>query len=94
MEATWIAGAQKKNTTRFYTRPSGWVATRSCDTQRSSSIRDYLILPVLMGPSGIRNQFDYLLILARQASAGQEVRACDPFRMGMESTHPVLTIDR
>lgn len=48
-----------------------------------------------MGPSGIRNQFDYLLILvARQASVSQEIRACDPFRMGMESTHLVLMIDR
>ena len=78
---------REKTAARFYTRPSVWSATRSRGTQSSSSISDYLIFPVVMGPPGIRNRFDYLLILARQASASQKVRVYHPFRMGMESTH-------
>ena len=56
-------------------------------TQQLTDLRLSDFFPGLMGPSGIRNQFDSLLIPARQALASQEIRVCDWPQRGMECTH-------
>ena len=92
VETTWVSGAGGKTPLAFIRDHSCGPAVRPCGTQSSSSISDYLIFPVLMGPSGIRNRFDYLLILARRRQVRGSVFTT---RSGWEwNPRIVLTIDR
>ena len=87
VETTWVTRAERKTLLAFIRGHQFGPQRVLAHSKQLTDLRLSDFFPGLVGPSGIRNQFDSLLIPARQALASQEIRVCDWPQRGMESTH-------